>query len=117
MHLAIRASKPAYRRLGFGLRPASEVVSESGRDRYDLVSLARRIVVELKRDGTMKTLTQIQRYLLGLRRQRPGPWTGHIVVSEGASRGLREAVRFDPSLRLWHCSPGRRGPVLEELGV
>lgn len=113
LHMRLATTPRLYKRFGFRHEPDIEIRSCDWTCRYDIVSRAERIVVEVKLHAGKAALDQILRYLDTLEREwSPEQWSAHIVAQDCDS-SLRRAARKRGDVTLWECD--RSGQRLERL--
>jgi hypothetical protein len=106
MQAAILNSPSARESLGFASRPQPERWSDDLSQRYDLISVEQRIVAELKIEGRVSVVGQVDNYLDTLTRDFGEGWMARIVVASRPSVSLLERVRDRPDVELWRIYHG-----------
>lgn len=103
LHMRLASMPRLFKQFGFKKPPEIEVRSEDWTCRYDIVSRAVRVVVEVKLHADKAALDQMERYLDTLAREwGGGQWQAHIVA-EVCDTALRRAVRKRGGVTLWEC--------------
>jgi hypothetical protein len=114
LQMRLARTPSLWRRLGMKRKPQLEVTSRDRQSRYDLVSFADRVVVEVEHRATMEAFEQAVRYLETVTREHRGRWRSLVVYGRSANSALRRAVASSPDeIELWRCESAVRRPRLE----